>query len=259
MSVEGQLLFEEHQAHPLPMWREALLGVDWIKLRSSRVYYGFGVPKGDRSAVVVVPGFLGYDAYLAELYAWLWRIRYKPYMSRIGHNADCPNILVDRLIDTVRKAHAKTGKRVHLIGHSLGGVISRGAASLHPELIDSVVTLGSPIRGIRAHPWVLEVADLVKRRIHRRGERRPSHKPLHDDCFTASCDCPFSNTLKVAFPKDVAQTAVYTKTDGIVDWEMCMTDDPDVDVEVTGTHCGLAWNPGVYTIVAERLAEVVGR
>lgn len=254
MVKKSGLLVEEHEAMSLPIWREAFAGVDWVKLRSSAAYYGFGVPRGDRSAVVVIPGFLGYDTYLVELYTWLWRMRYKPYMSRIGHNADCPNILVDHLITTTQRAFDKTGRPVHLVGHSLGGVLARGVAMLHPDLVASVTTLGSPFRGVRVHPLVLGAADLVRERIRKRSRRKSRRKPIEIDCFTTSCMCGFSCTWRDDFPEEIPQTAIYTKTDGIVDWEMCVTGDPDIDVEVKGTHCGLAWNPDVFRIIGERLA-----
>jgi hypothetical protein len=50
------------------------------------------------------------------------------------------------------------------------------------------------------------------------------------------------------------ETAVYTRDDGVVDWRYCRTNDPEVDFEVPGTHLGLAFNPSVYSIIAERLA-----
>jgi hypothetical protein len=37
---------------------------------------------------------------------------------------------------------------------------------------------------------------------------------------------------------------------------MCVSDDPATDVEVAGTHVGLALNPAVYRVIAHRLAEV---
>ena len=68
----------------LSVWTEALLGAEILILHASPVYYGFGVPRGDGSAVVLIPGFLGTDLYLAELHAWLRRIGYCPYFSGIG-------------------------------------------------------------------------------------------------------------------------------------------------------------------------------
>ena len=234
-----------------PLWREALAGLDWIALKASPVYYGFGVPRGNKSAVILVPGFMGTDHYLYEMYFWLRRIGYKPYLSNIGWNAECMNTLVERLTETITKAQQETGQPVHLIGHSLGGVLSRAVAVLHPEAIASVVTLGSPIRGIRSHPLVLQAAERVREKIMC-DRKRQKEQP---DCYTGFCQCPAVTAMHNHFPHAVKKTAIYTKTDGVVDWEVCLTDDPAKNFEVTGTHVGLAFNPTVYSIIAKRLAE----
>jgi hypothetical protein len=75
MSSWRERLQREFQASTsLPLWREAFLGVDWISLRMSPVYRGIGIPRGDQSAVVVIPGFMGSDQYLGDMNAWLRRI-----------------------------------------------------------------------------------------------------------------------------------------------------------------------------------------
>jgi hypothetical protein len=61
--------------------------------------------------------------------------------------------------------------------------------------------------------------------------------------------------LKRDIPDSMVETAIYTRDDGIVDWRYCMTRNPEVDFEVPGTHIGMAFNPSVYSIVAERLAK----
>jgi hypothetical protein len=60
--------------------------------------------------------------------------------------------------------------------------------------------------------------------------------------------------LNGKFPKSIRQTAIYTKTDGILDWRSCMTGDSSVDFEVSATHIGLVFSPLVYDLVARRLA-----
>ncbi len=228
----------------VPIWREALAGLDWLALRGSPIFYGWGAPRGDGAPVVVVPGFLGTDLYLLELYCWLGRIGYRAYLSRIGRNAECIDLLVDRLFETIDRAHENTGRGVHLIGHSLGGVLSRAAAARRPERIASVITLGSPFRGIHSHPLVMGATAAVRARVHRQG-RRP-------DCYTARCGCESVNALRTLPP--VPQIAIYTKTDGIVDWRVCVNDDPETDFAVPGTHVGLVFNPVVYRLIAARLA-----
>lgn len=250
--VSRMLLDEEVEDWSLPIWREAFMGVDWIWLRSSPVYYGFGVPWGDKSAVVVVPGFMGHDIYLTELYAWLWRMRYKPYMSHIGRNAECPNLLIERLLKTIDRAYKRTGRPVHLIGHSLGGVLAMGAVPVVPERIASIITMGSPIRGPKVHPWVLKNARKVRQKI--RNRRNGENGALvHKDCFTYKCSCGFAAGVRDNIPPPMPLTAMYSRRDGIVDWHMCLSTDTRQNVEVRGTHCGMAWNPQVYKTIAKAL------
>lgn len=243
---------KEMRSHALPIWFESLVGVDWALLHLSPAYYGFGVPQGDGTATVVVPGFLGSDLYLYELHLWLSRIGYKSYLSNIGWNADCLNTLAERLIVTIKKAHQETGKKVNLIGHSLGGVLSRSATIQYPELVESVITLGSPFRGVRSHPGVLEMTDRIRNRIFNKEEEKEVDFP---HCFTGHCDCIAVTALQNGLPKKIKQTAVYTKSDGIVHWKSCLSRTKSNNYEVTGTHVGLVYNFQVYKLIAERLAK----
>ena len=233
-----------------PIWRESFIALDWVALHVAPVFYGLGIPHGDRSAVITIPGFMGTDLYLQELRWWLWRIGYRSYLSKIGRNADCLDLLVDRLLQTIQKAYDETRGPVHLIGHSLGGVLALSATMLRPDIIASVITLGSPFRGIRSHPMVIEMGKIVRKRI--REARRDETKPA---CFTGYCDCGAVAALKIPCPHPIRHTAVYTKTDGIVDWRVCVNDDPATDVEVHSTHIGLVFNPWVYELIAHRLAQ----
>lgn len=247
--------FREDQAEAdIPIWKEALFGVDILLLHASPVYYGLGIPHGDQSAVVLIPGFLGTDRYLLQLQSWLARIGYRPYLSGIGLNAECPNILIQqRLRDTIEKALAETGRKIHLIGHSLGGIIARSAACQRPNDIASVITLASPFRGTVLHHAVLRAAESVRRHILQ--EHGPKVLPT---CYTARCTCDFLNHIRCSTPPCVAETAIYTRADGIVDWQYCMTGDPEVDIEVPGTHLGLVFNATVYNAIADRLAKALG-
>jgi triacylglycerol lipase len=238
------------EADILP-WTEALFAAEILFLHATPVYYGFGVPRGDGSAVVMIPGFLGTDLYLMELHGWLERIGYRPYFSGIGINAECPNLLVQRHLNrTIERALTDTERRVHLIGHSLGGVIARSVASQRPDDVASVITLASPFRGTATSRAVLHAADAIRLRIlqeHGQG--------VLPTCYTGRCTCNFVDSLKRDIPDSMFDTAIYTRDDGIVDWRYCMTGNADADFEVPGTHIGMAFNPSVYMIVAERLAK----
>ncbi len=241
---------EEFQSMDLPLWREALLAIDWLALRTSAVFRGLGVPHGDGDGVLLVPGFLGSDQYLGDMYGWLRRIGYEPFMSGIGRNAHCPDLLTTRLLDTVDRTYSETGRRVHIIGHSLGGVIARSAAVRRPRRIASVITMASPFRCVRAHPMILEAAYFVRGRILSRRDG-PRVQP---ECYSGQCTCDFLNSLRRPFPQSVPHTAIYTKTDGVVDWRCCIDEDDSHNIEVPGTHVGLVFNPQVYREVASLLA-----
>jgi pimeloyl-ACP methyl ester carboxylesterase len=228
-----------------------LFGAEILLLHATPVYYGFGVPRGDDSGVVIIPGFLGTDLYLTELHGWLGRIGYRAYFSGIGINAECPNLLIQRhLNQTIEQALDETGRKIHLIGHSLGGVIARSVAGQRPKDVASVITLASPFRGTVTNRTVLRAAEAVRIRIlqeHGQG--------VLPTCYTGRCTCNFIDSLRRDIPSSMMATAIYTRHDGVVDWRYCMTRNPDEDFEVPGTHIGMAFNPAAYTIVAERLAK----
>jgi hypothetical protein len=240
----------ECAAVPVPIWQELLVGVEMLCLRISPVYWGLGIPGGDGSAVVLVPCFLGTDIYLAEFRAWLNRIGYRSYPSGISWNAECPNLLIRHsLAETIDRAYRETRKKVHLVGHSLGGVIALSAASQAPDRIASVITMASPLGGVSAHSSILRAAEWVRLRIQERHAEK-----VMPACYTPACTCDFVEALDQKLPKRIAQTAIYSKADGVVDWKVCMTGNPEIDQEVSTTHLGMAFNPAVYKVVAHCLA-----
>jgi hypothetical protein len=94
----------------------------------------------------------------------------------------------------------------------------------------------------------LKAAEIVRKRIqlkHGQG--------VLPDCYTGRCTCQFLDSLRRDLPQGITETAIYTRTDGVVDWRYCITEHPGVDFEVPGTHIGLAFNPAVYDIIARRL------
>src|ERR1022692_4535761 len=113
---------QDYEEADVTIWKEALFGAEVLLLHGSPIYYGLGIPHGDGSGVVLVPGFLGTDTYLKQLHSWLERIGYRPYFSGIGLNAECPNLLIEhRLNENIAKALLATERKIHLIGHSLLG------------------------------------------------------------------------------------------------------------------------------------------
>jgi pimeloyl-ACP methyl ester carboxylesterase len=234
------------------IWREALWGLDWLSLRLSPVYLGIGAPRGDGSPVVLVPGFLTTDAYLVEMYFWLRRIGYDPYLSGIGVNADCMESLTRRLEKTVEEVHARTGRRVRIVGHSLGGFLGRRLALLRPELVSQLIQLGSPIQALEAHPAIMSAARIVSARSAHRTATLDQVEPRLAEAEVCGCE---TNHCIPSPPSTVHRAALYSREDGVIDWRNCLEADASLNHEVGGTHIGLVFNAKVYKVIAQLLAE----
>lgn len=194
-------------------------------------------PRGDGRPVLVIPGFLANDLSTIPLRRFLGVLGYAPYGWGSGHNLGPRPGTALRLARRVRLLRSRHGKPVSLIGWSLGGVFARQVARYRPNDVDRVITLGSPLRGAPRHtaPWPF--SRLANRRFVRWLDnvgRIASAKPLK-----------------------VPTCAIYSRGDGIVNWECCTIEDNGADccnLEVRSSHCGLGHNLEVLQAIAERLA-----
>ena len=236
-----------------PMWREMFAGMDLISLGLSPTYLGCGISRGHGEPVVIIPGFMGSDGYLAILFDWLARMGYRPYFSDIGVAADCPDHLSRLLLDTVRRAHTETGHKVRLIGHSLGGMLARTIALDYPEIVSGVISMGTPFReSVQAHPSILTTIDALRNNRGRGGVGRN----MRPSCFSGHCTCNFVKNMLAPEQYTVPHFAIYSRTDGVVGWESCIEEDPALNDEVRSTHVGMAFNPAVYRVLGRRLPQM---
>ena len=96
---------------------EAQAMQEYMALHADPVLNGQGVPQGDGSSVLVLPGLFGNDLYLATIRTWLTRIGYKPVASNILWNVGCPRRLLENVGENVAKLLADskeliTSKRI---------------------------------------------------------------------------------------------------------------------------------------------------
>ena len=236
-----------------PLWREVIWPSEWIRLRASGVYYGFGVPHGQQSPVMLVPGFMSGDIIMLEMQRWLRRIGYDAHLSGIVWNTDCPDQTAQQLIHRIKSIHKKTGEKVSLVGHSLGGMLSKYIVQAEPELVDRVITLGSPFASlVKAHPSVVGIWEKLKN--SRSGLIGRNLKP---SCATGYCTCGFVESMIQPEAVQPPQFAIYSRKDGVADWRSCMEEDPSANTEVNCTHIGMIVHPEVYRVVANRLAQKI--
>ncbi|MDP9344448.1 MAG: hypothetical protein M3P44_01770, partial [Actinomycetota bacterium] len=81
-----------------------------------------------------------------------------------------------------------------------------------------------------------------------------SDRVARNGCFTDSCRCPYTRDYAGAFPESIELTSVYSKGDGVVRWRACVVPYAR-NVEVTGSHVGLAFNRKAYREIAHALVR----
>ena len=219
-----------------PMWLEGRMYIEWLRLIRDPVYRGDDVPAGHGRPVLLVPGFLAGDWTLRTPYDWLKRMGYRPRMAGVTFNVMYSEVMLRPLIDTLTALHRRTGARVSIVGHSRGGVLAKVLAHRRPDLVEQVITLGSPLKDpFDVHP--LTMAGVHAAHVY--NVMRYGHP--------ASVEMRFLRDLAAA-PR-VPTTSIYSRSDGVVNWHACLR--PDINaIEVNGSHVGLSLNPEVYRILS---------
>lgn len=200
-------------------------------------------PRGDGHPVMVLPGFITSDASTTVLRGFLEKLGYDALPWELGRNLGPRAIgwMGERLVERVESAHRETGKRISLIGWSLGGVMARQVSRRLPQAVRQVITLGSPFAG---SPRASNVWRTYETLTGQRIDDKDTREQLKES----------------ALPPPVPSTAIYSREDGIVAWQNCrepasaQTD----NIEVHGSHCGLGVNPTVLYAIADRLAQKDG-
>jgi pimeloyl-ACP methyl ester carboxylesterase len=205
--------------------------------------------RADAPPVLLIPGFLAGDASLFVLRSWLRLRGHAVTMSGIRINVDCGERSVARLQEHVRAFAGREEAQVVVIGQSRGGMLARCLAVREPEHVAGLVTLGSPVLD------QLAISAPVMRMVRSVAMLSDLGVPgtFSAKCAEGDCCSMFRRDLSATLPGAVKATAIYSRSDGIVDWRACL--DPDAEhVEVTSSHCGMAVNAGVYRVL-ERVLD----
>jgi pimeloyl-ACP methyl ester carboxylesterase len=240
--------------HLTPLWRESRVGLEYALLRRSAVFRGEGVPPGEGRGVLLVPGFLAGDASLATMTQWLRAAGYRTKSAGIRANVACSEVACTRLEERLECLAARTGGGVMIVGHSRGGVLAKAIAARRPELVSGVVTLGSPVLSqLSVHPVVLAHIGVLAALGTSRVPGLISWR-----CLRGECCARFRAALDGPLPPGVGYVAVYSRSDGIVDWRACRDPHADACVEVRASHCGMGMNAGAYGAIARALERFGG-
>jgi pimeloyl-ACP methyl ester carboxylesterase len=195
-------------------------------------------PRGVGHAVIVYPGLLASDMSTRPLRRLLRTLGHDARGWGQGRNNGARSGILDQALQNVRAVQASTGRKVSLVGWSLGGLYARELAKMAPEAVRVVVTLGSPFTGPREASNARRTYEWLQR-------GRPQSAHRHEDLRT---------------PPPVPTTSIYTRSDGIVAWQ-CSVETPGPmaeNIEVQASHMGLGVNPLALYALADRLAQPEG-
>lgn len=236
--------------HPLRGTRSGRPSELLLLAEGSRVFYEAltsvlmwpllrAVPKGDGHSVLVLPGFLADDNSTGLLRRYLHYRGYSAHRWKLGRNLGPRPGVEEGMVHLLNQLADESGRKVSIVGWSLGGVYARLLASAHPQLVRSVVTLGSPITG---DPHASNASRLYE--------------------AVSGEDVSAENRIwqQIQAPLPMPSTSIYSRTDGVVAWQCSLeASGPEAEnIEVISSHVGLGLNAAVLYALADRLAQPEG-
>jgi pimeloyl-ACP methyl ester carboxylesterase len=199
-------------------------------------------PVGDGHTVLVFPGLAASDPSTLPLRGFLNTRGYATQGWSQGFNFGPRAGVLETARRNLEDATAHSGRKVSLIGWSLGGIYAREIAKLMPGHVRSVITLGTPFAGPPRATNAWRLYQLT------------SGRSIDED----------HEEFELAVPPPAPTTSVFSRTDGIVAWKASVQPAhpghaETENIEVIASHIGLGVNPSAWWAVADRLAQPEGR
>jgi alpha/beta hydrolase fold len=198
-----------------------------------------GAPRGDGHPVIVLPGFLASDRSTVPLRKFLTDLGYDARGWGQGQNLGRFYKMRTILEAQVDEVYQQTGKKVSIVGWSLGGVFARYLSLVMPDKVRSVITLGSPF-----------AADINATSAKKLYELLSQEGPARE-----------GDLERIAGDLPVPNSSIYTKLDGIVNWKTCISkpasNSETIEIRLA-SHIGIGVNPAAFWAVADRLAQSEG-
>lgn len=216
--------------------REIRAPLEWLFAYGNRRKLAH-VPRGNGRLVVLVPGYGADEWSMRPLKKFLKSINYKVFDWGHGRNKGHVEHDTRLLAQTVLKiSENHSSDAVTLVGWSLGGVLAREVARLHPESVQEVITMGTPLMG---GPKYTVVANKYA-------------KSMNMDLDAYEAEIHDINSQGISQPL----TVMYSKSDGVVGWRASVDryNEHAKNIEVNCSHLGMGVDSDVWRIIAETLA-----
>jgi len=207
---------------------------------------------GEGRPVLVLPGLFGNDLYLGPLRSWLGRSGFRAIRSTLLMNAGCPERLTRRIEKNLERK-LKDEERVIIIGHSRGGLLGRTIAARLQDRASHLVLLGSPVGGMTSWGRMLGIGQSAASKTVRSASDQ-ARRLLDPECNFPNCGCPFPEDFMRSLHTDTEVVSIYSPTDPIVPATACRVRGGK-NIQVPGTHSGLAANAAVYRELVTALRE----
>ncbi|MDH3727649.1 MAG: alpha/beta hydrolase [Myxococcales bacterium] len=187
--------------------------------------------------VAVFPGFSAGDLSTFVIRRYLQNAGYRVHRWRLGVNGGRVPMLIPKVVSRTESLFARYGEPVSLVGWSLGGVLAREVARERPEIVKSVVTLGSPVIGGPKYTRAAKFYEQV----------------LREDLDAIEQAVEERNQIPISVPL----TAIYSRRDAVVKWEACIDHyNPHCEhIEVDASHLSLGFDPRVLQVVRRAIEE----
>jgi pimeloyl-ACP methyl ester carboxylesterase len=197
-------------------------------------------PRGDGHPVLALPGFLASDLSMVPMRRYLKELGYDARAWNLGRNFGGVYSKRQALCELLASIFEETGRKVSVVGWSLGGIYARDLALQVPDMVRSVITLGSPFANDVRATNATRLYELLS------GEGIDDIPQIRE---------------AIAGDLPVPATSIYTRTDGIVNWRTSLlrpsATAENIEVHLA-SHTGLGVNPAALWAVADRLAQGEG-
>lgn len=195
-------------------------------------------PRGDGHSVLVLPGLVASDRSTGPLRGFLRSRGYDVHGWGQGRNFGPRDGVRERMLAQLDRLHETSGRKVSIVGWSLGGVYAKILANERPDAVRGIVTLGSPLGG---DPRATNAWQLYEFTSGRRADDQTEWARVRDT-------------------REVPSTSIWSRSDGVVAWQTSVQPPREnaENIRVYGSHLGLGLNAAVLYAVADRLAQPEG-
>ena len=192
--------------------------------------------------IIVIPGFLSDDDSTLILRNILKKLGVNVQGWDLETNFGVRLDLIDGLSKLIVKVSEQSKQKVVLVGHSLGGIYAKELAKMFPNLVDQVITLGSPIFDFEGKSS--SISEIYKMfNPHKNYKDMLPKEITFKENFGLLPSCPV--------------TSIYSRADGIVQWQASLLPEGKLtqNIEVDCSHCGMAMSPAVIHVLIRLLEQ----